>query len=161
MACIDELKRRKQTVEQANWKSVEAKVATELLKAGGSVEDIAAVIHEDGVTAVPGKKFVDLATPPNGRQTTGEALEHLKTLAKDDPGLMAAIEEAKNRAQTGETKFGNRLTIGDVAIIMGDDWARRHGIRSMRPGDHAPEEWRDLAREKVASQRQEPSRPSI
>jgi len=41
-----------------------------------------------------------------------------------------------------------RLTIGDVVLILGDDWARSNGVRRgvTDPGACPPIEWAELAR---------------
>lgn len=93
MDCMEELRKRKQTVEQADWREIEGKVATGLLMDGATVKDAAEILYEKGVGAA-----LDPATPPDG-QTAGEkqVMEHLKSFAAGNPDLMDAIEQAEER----------------------------------------------------------------
>lgn len=91
--CMEELRKRKQTVEQADWREIEGKVVAGLLMDGATVKDAAEILSEKGVGAA-----LDPATPPDG-QTAGEkqAMEYLKSLAAGNPDLMDAIEQAEER----------------------------------------------------------------
>ncbi len=93
MDCMDELRQRKQTVEQADWREIEGKVATGLLMDGATVKDVAEILYEKGVEAA-----LDPATPPDG-QIAGEkqVMEYLKSFAAGNPDLMDAIEQAEER----------------------------------------------------------------
>jgi hypothetical protein len=93
MDCMAELRQRKQTVEQADWREIEGKVATGLLMDGATVKDAAEILYEKGIGAA-----LDPATPPDG-QTAGEkqVMEYLKSFAAGNPDLMDAIEQAEER----------------------------------------------------------------
>jgi len=95
MDCMEELRKRKQTVEQVDWREVESGVAAGLLRDGATVQDVAEILHEKGVGAA-----LDPAAPPDG-QTAGKrlALEYLKNLAASDPGLQDAVEQAEKRME--------------------------------------------------------------
>ena len=95
MDCMEELRKRKQTVEQADWNEIESKVMAGLLIDGATVQDVSEILHEKGVGAA-----LDPAAPPDG-QTAGQriAMEYLKTLAVGDPDLEAAIEQAEKRQE--------------------------------------------------------------
>jgi len=75
-----------------------------------------------------------------------EARHEVQTLKRD-------LGEVKHelRAQEGRMK---QLTVGDVAVILGDEWARENGIRkgSTDPARIAPQEWQELAREKIRNE---------
>lgn len=91
--CMGELRKRKQTVEQADWREIEGKVVAGLLMDGATVKDAAEILSEKGVGAA-----LDPATPPDG-QTAGEkqAMEYLKSLAAGNPDLMDAIEQEERQ----------------------------------------------------------------
>ena len=93
--CMEELRKRRQTVEQADWREIEGKVVAGLLRDGATVKDAAEILYEKGVGVA-----LDPATPPDG-QTAGErlALEYLKTLAASNPDLLDAVEQAEKRQE--------------------------------------------------------------
>lgn len=109
MDCMEELRKRKQTVEQADWREIEGKVVAGLLMDGATVKDAAEILYEKGAGAA-----LDPATSPDG-QTAGErlALEYLKTLAAGDPVLMDAIEQAEER-QKDEAQNAQREQLQQV-----------------------------------------------
>lgn len=99
--CLSELRQRKQTVEQADWQKIEAKVMAGLLLDGASVVDVAELLDEAGVSTA--------ATSPDGK-ATGErtTLEYLKTLASSSPELKDAIEQAEERQKDEERERRSR-----------------------------------------------------
>jgi hypothetical protein len=101
--CMEELRKRKQTVEQADWREIEGKVVAGLLMDGVTVKDAAEILYEKGVGAA-----LDPATPPDG-QTAGEkqVMEYLKSFAAGNPDLMDAIEQAEER-QKDEARDAQR-----------------------------------------------------
>lgn len=92
--CMDELRQRKQTVETADWKETESKVASKLLANGANVADVAYLVFDLGLSATIGSPL-----PAN-------ALEHLKNLACNRPDLADAMRVAERREQ--EEKQQNR-----------------------------------------------------
>ena len=85
--CMYELRRRRQTVETANWIETESSVAAKLLSNGSSVADVAGLVFDLGLTATTG-------TP-----LPSTALEHLQNLALNSPELADAMRGAEQREE--------------------------------------------------------------
>jgi len=88
--CIDELRQRKQTVETADWKETEGKVAANLLANGANVTDVASLVFDLGLSSTGSP------TPP------ANTVEHLKKLALNSPDLADAMRVAERREKDKE-----------------------------------------------------------
>lgn len=88
--CMDELRQQKQTVETADWKQTEGKVAANLLANGANVTDVASLVFDLGLSATGSP------IPP------ANAVEHLKNLALNRPDLADAMRVAERREKDEE-----------------------------------------------------------
>lgn len=88
--CMDELRQQKQTVETADWKETEGKVATNLLANGANVTDVASLVFDLGLSSTRSP------IPP------ANAVEYLKNLALNSPDLADAMRVAERREKDEE-----------------------------------------------------------
>lgn len=83
--CLCDLRQQRQTVETADWRKTESKVAEKMLQNGANLEDVAGLLYDLGLSATTG-------TP-----VAASALQHLQNLALSSPDLAEAMRYAEQR----------------------------------------------------------------
>jgi hypothetical protein len=83
--CLHELRQQRQTVETADWRKTESRVATQMLQNGASLEDVAGLVFDLGMSATTGNPI------------PVSALQHLQNLALSSPDLADAMRGADQR----------------------------------------------------------------
>jgi hypothetical protein len=73
--------------------------------------------------------------------------------------LLSDLREKIRETKKGEKKM---ITKGDIAVIMGDEWAKKNGLHEMKDklkvgSEPAPQEWIDLAQKKMKEKKKSPS----
>jgi hypothetical protein len=142
---LDKLAARAKLFELAQKEAAQAKRTAE------KIQESAKIFWQQGLEGQKKGKAAEKL-----EKALQEARQEVKSLKGELGTMKAELSKQEGRMR--------QLTVGDVALALGDEWARKN-IGEVAPGRRlevarqiAPEEWQELAREKVKDSKPTPKK---